>query len=144
MFHNSYTNRAKSEAIRVDRLSCIPTRVLSMANRKQVEVTYATVSMGCRKGKSDGSVTAENILNKEFVNNLIQHDAGFRILKNVRGSPAYWENSKKNLLAMIRQLGTPTIFLTLSASEKRWLELLQLLSKQLDGKNLSLKEVTIR
>lgn len=41
---------------------------------------------------------------------------------------------------MVRQLGTPTIFLTLSASEKRWPELIQLLSKLLNDKNLSLKE----
>lgn len=85
-----------------------------MADRKLVNQVYANMNVCLRKGKSDGPVTAGNVLNNDFVNNLVSHDDGFRILKN----PAYWEASKKNLLAMIRQLGTPTIFLTLSASEK--------------------------
>lgn len=41
---------------------------------------------------------------------MIKNDEGYKFLKSVRGSPAYWENVKKNLFATIRQLGSMTIF----------------------------------
>lgn len=47
----------------------------------------------------------------------------------VFGSPAYWEKIKRNVFALIRQLGQPTLFVTLTSAEKRWPELLQVLYK---------------
>ena len=44
-------------------------------------------------------------------------------------------------MSMIRQLGCPTIFLTLSAAETKWLELLKILKQILDDVNLSVEEV---
>ena len=38
-------------------------------------------------------------------------------MKNVRGSPPYYQRTFYDLLAMIRQLGTPTWFFTLSAAD---------------------------
>ena len=35
-------------------------------------------------------------------------DKGFRVLRNLRGSPQYFEKCKKGLFGMIRQLGTFT------------------------------------
>lgn len=71
------------------------------------------------------------------ISDMIRVDDGFRMLKNIRSSPAYWEDKKKNLLAMIRQLGVPTFFLTLSANETKWPELLVLLNKLAHNKNIS-------
>lgn len=53
---------------------------------------------------------AKDILNEDFKANLIIHDDGFKFLKNIRSSPAYWELKKKELMSMIRQLGAPTFF----------------------------------
>jgi hypothetical protein len=41
----------------------------------------------------------------------------------------YWLQCKQDVFAMIRQLGKPTMFLMLSASEVRWPHLLQILCK---------------
>jgi len=41
---------------------------------------------------------------------------------------------------MIRQLGIPTLFITLSAAEAHWPELLVILKKVQDGKNISEEE----
>ncbi|TNN62775.1 putative ubiquitin thioesterase L96 [Liparis tanakae] len=51
----------------------------------------------------------------ENVQAMIRTDTAFRFLKNVRGSPAYWKTTLLDLLAMVRQLGTPTWFLTISS-----------------------------
>ena len=44
-------------------------------------------------------------------------------------------------MAMIRQLGCPTFFLTLSSSENRWPELLKILAKVLDQRELTDEEI---
>ena len=37
----------------------------------------------------------------------------------------YYEDSKKNIMALLRQKGCPSIFLTLSSAEFDWPELLK-------------------
>ena len=37
----------------------------------------------------------------------------------------YYEESKKNLMAILRQQGCPSVFLTLSCAEFDWVELLK-------------------
>ena len=44
-------------------------------------------------------------------------------------------------MSMIRQLGCPTFFLTLSAAETNWTELLKILKQILDDVNLSVEEI---
>ena len=38
-------------------------------------------------------------------------------------SPPYVEHKRKDLMAMISQLGIPTLFISLSAADTKWLEL---------------------
>jgi hypothetical protein len=74
-------------------------------------------------------LTAGQIKNENFFNDLLLSDHGYSILKPLRNSPAFWEDKKKQIKAMIRQLGLPTVFLTLSAAETKWTELLVILYK---------------
>ena len=41
-------------------------------------------------------------------------------MSSVKGSPAYWKKLLYDVLAMIKQLGIPTCFLTLSCADLRW------------------------
>merc|ERR1712208_279560 len=45
-------------------------------------------------------------------------DLGFKAFKNVRGTTPYFEAKKKELVAMIRQIGALHIFFTKSLHEK--------------------------
>lgn len=63
------------------------------------------------------------------------------VLRQLRGSPAYWEHAKKDVFAMIRQLGVPTWFCSLSAAETRWLSLLKVLAKQVKDVDYTDKEI---
>jgi hypothetical protein len=56
---------------------------------------------------------------------MICKDTAFKFLKNVRGSPAYCKTVLLDLSAMVRQLGMPTWFLTLSAADMQWPEVIQ-------------------
>jgi hypothetical protein len=42
-------------------------------------------------------------LEPDVVNNLITTDNGYRIVRNIRFSPAYWEGEKRNLCYMFKK-----------------------------------------
>ncbi|XP_072042907.1 uncharacterized protein [Amphiura filiformis] len=79
--------------------------------------------IGSTKTIGGQEITASMLRDHEEVKNLIKRDQGYRFLAHIRGSPAYWEKSKKDLFAMIRQLGIPTFFVTFSAADRRWIEI---------------------
>lgn len=107
----SYSKRIKSELRRVDRRACIPARVLYAGKKKQEQEVIDSMFTCLRKVKNCNRVPkAQCLLNADYMDELIHHDDGFRMLKNVRTAPAYWESKKKELFAMIRQLGAPTFF----------------------------------
>ena len=51
-------------------------------------------------------------------------------MHNIRGTAAYWQRAKLDLFAMFRTLGTPTYFITLSADDMNWFDLMCVLSKR--------------
>ena len=63
-----------------------------------------------------------------------------KFLKNIRGSPAYWQHELYDVLAMLCSLGIPTWFLTLSAADLHWPEMIQAVALQL-GRRLSRDDV---
>lgn len=74
--------------------------------------------------------------------NLVKLNEGYRVLRTLRSSPPYWEQEKKDIFAMIRQLGLPTWFISLSAAETKWVSLLKVLAKLFENKDCSDDEVT--
>jgi len=50
------------------------------------------------------------------------------VLAGIRGTHTYWKRAGQHLFAMLRQLGAPTWFLTLSAAEAHWPDLFAVLS----------------
>ena len=68
--------------------------------------------------------------NREFLSKHVRADKAYRFLKNVRGSPSYYQRTFYELLAMIRQLGTPTWFFTLSAADMKWPDMIQIIARQ--------------
>ena len=51
-------------------------------------------------------------------------------MKNIHGSPPYYQRVFYDLLAMIRQLGTPTRFFTVSAADLKWPDMIQAVARQ--------------
>jgi len=73
------------------------------------------------------NITREQIQSNEYINNCIESNLAF--LRSIPNSTWYWAQRKKDLFAMIRQNGRPTAFMTLSANEIGWTNLIQLLYK---------------
>ena len=71
------------------------------------------------------NITAGLLRDTESLQQLIHTEQAYKFLKNIHGSPAYWQSELYDVLAMLRSLGIPTFFLTLSAADLHWPEMIQ-------------------
>ena len=56
------------------------------------------------------------------------------------GTPPYWQRFMDEVVPMVKQLGIPTWFMTLSYADLRWPELFQIISR-IQGKEIIDEEV---
>ncbi|CAB0002561.1 unnamed protein product, partial [Nesidiocoris tenuis] len=137
----TYTQRVRFEIRHKDRRSCQNERLFFMVKKKIEMGIVSTANVCLRKFKADGkNVSVRDVCDPNFITDALRHNDGFKFLKQIRGSPAYWEDRKKAVLAMIRQLGKPAIFLTFSAAELHSPELIVILFKIKYRKTLSIRE----
>ena len=85
-------------------------------------------------------VTAGILCNREALQQLVRTEQAYKFLKNIRGSPAYWQNELYDVLAMLCKLVIPTWLLTLSAADLHWPEMIQAVAYQF-GRKLSQEDV---
>ena len=69
------------------------------------------------------SVTASRVRS-----NLISQDQAYLFLRQIPGSPPYWQKLMYKAVAMVKQLGIPTWFMTLLCADLRWPELFQIIA----------------
>ena len=134
-----YSDICKWELRCVDRRAAlhIPNIFYKM-KKLQLEQVCNKIHLAVRRCKTKGkSYTAGYILNDNMGESLVKLDEGYKIFKTIRNSPQYWENQKKDVFAMIRQLGLPTLFISLSANDLHWPELIVALGKLVDNKDYS-------
>ena len=81
------------------------------------------------------SLTAGHLKQQGSLERLIHHDEGYKFLRPLRSSPPYFEKAKKDLFAMIRQLGPATLFCSFSSAETKWMHLLKILGRLVDQRN---------
>ena len=77
---------------------------------------------------------------RDLSNNPELSDSCYGFMHNMRGTIAYWQRAKLDLLAMFRTLGPPTFFITLTADDMNWLDLLYVLAKRA-GMDISVEDV---
>ena len=75
---------------------------------------------------------------KEAVERFVTGDNAFSFISSVQGTAAYWKQFLYDVLAMVKQSGIPTYFLTLSCADLRWEESPYVINKL---NNLSKKKV---
>ena len=112
-----------------------------IADIKQIE-SDATLAIMLSQGRTLGGhkITAGQLWNPAVVEQLVRNEQAYKFLKNVRGSPAYWQDQLYDVLAMLQMLSIPTWFLTLSAADLHWPEMIQAVAVQF-GKKLTQKDV---
>ncbi|XP_069136358.1 uncharacterized protein [Argopecten irradians] len=133
-----YSDIAKWELRSVDRRAAhsVP-NIFFKLKKIQAKQISDKVNLALRRCKSDGkTLTAGQARDSSTTNEIVRLNEGYYIFRTLRNSPAYLSSKKKDVFAMIRQLGLPTWFMSLSSADTRWPDLLKTLA-QLDGKTLS-------
>ena len=95
------------------------------------------INIAMRKIASDN--LNAGMLSKNFkatVHQFIAQDKAYSFMSSIKGAPAYWKKNLFEVLAMVKQLGIPTFFMTLPCADLRWNELIGIISK-LNSLNLS-------
>ena len=87
------------------------------------------------------SVTASQVRsNTQILQNRISQDQAYLFLRQIPGSPPYWQKFMYEVVAMVKQLGIPTWFMTLSCADLRWPELFQIIARA-NSKNMTDEEI---
>ena len=80
--------------------------------------------------KPSRQFTAAQARDQTLLSQYVRKDKAYSFMKTIRGSPPYYQRTFYDLLAMIRQLGTPTWFFTLSAADLKWPDMIQTIARQ--------------
>ena len=72
-----------------------------------------------RKASKSSNLTAKKVgeIGQEH---LLRYDTAFTTFKTIRGTSMYYQDTKKKLMATLRQKGAPTLFTTFSCAEFEW------------------------
>lgn len=123
--HVTFFMMATSELRRSDRRGVTPYHLLYLAMKIMRMKVRDCLTVAFKHIGNDSGVTRKQIESEGYINSRIETNLAF--LRTIPNSTWYWSNRKKGLLAMIRQYGKPTVFLTLSANEIGWTPLLKTL-----------------
>lgn len=124
---------AKSMALRYDRRVAESGDLLLFIAKTLEILKLYNIGICLRKKATSNSITAGQMLNSRYINGLVQHNDGYQVLRGIKSSPAHWQQEKTKLMAHIRQFGLPTFFVTPSAADARWPELLVSLKTSVDN-----------
>lgn len=108
-----YSDICKSELRRSDRRAAMNVENIFYKTKKlqmKILLGKSNVSLRKYKGGKKISLKAGNLKQEGALERFIHHDEGFKFLRYLRGSSPYFEKAKKDLFAMIRQLGPASLF----------------------------------
>ena len=132
----TYHELCKHHLLMADRrVASNSTHIFYNVRKMQVIKVIACVSTRLRKTTINGRAMTAGVMrdvDKREQRQLINQNQAFRCLEPLRGSPDFMEKCKKMAFGMLRQLRTPTLFVTLTARGYRWTQLLQMLSITVD------------
>ena len=138
-----YSDIVKWELRSIDRRAAQSVPNIFFKHKKlQMKQISDKVNLAVRRCKNKGKkITAAEARDPAYLERLVKLDEGYCIFRQLRNSPAYLEKRKKDIFAMIRQLSLPTWFVSLSAADTRWNDLLKMLAKLNDAIEYSDKDV---
>ena len=138
-----YSDICKSELRRSDRRAAMCVENIFFKTKKlQMKILLGQSQIALRKCQGNRrTITAGQLKQPGAIDNMIHHNEGFKFLRALRGSPPYFEKAKKDIFAMIRQLGSATLFCSFSSAETQWIHLLRILGKLVDSKEYTDNEL---
>ena len=99
-----------------------------------------SINIALKKVRGQALTASHLRSNVEHLQNLVYQEQAYLFFRSIQGTPPYWQKFKYEVLAMVKQLGIPTWFMTLSCADLRWPELFQIIGRT-KGKNLTDKQI---
>ena len=65
---------------------------------------------------------------------MVRNQQEYKFLRNIHGSPPFWQHELHDVLVMLHSIGIPIWLLTLVAADLHWSEMIQAVAVQF-GKN---------
>ena len=93
-----------------------------------------------RQARKVPNLSKEDIRSTKKID-LARYNRSFQVFKTMRGTSMYFENSKKKLMAMLRQEGAPSVFMTVSCAEYKWKELVRQILETERKRHVNMEEV---
>lgn len=83
--------------------------------KEKIEIKRS-ITTYMRQARRAPSITPSHI-QEIRMENLEKNDKTYSVFKNMRGTAMYYQRMKKDAMAFLRQLGSPTLFVTVSFAE---------------------------
>ena len=123
--------------------ACNIVEALKLQNSISIAMRMRSFRIGhCEKSNKETNekeLLTAGLLRGRLENNPHLRENCYSFMRDIRGTQAYWNSVKIQLFAMFRTLGPPTFFVTLSADDNNWVDLMIVLSRSM-GQNLSEEE----
>ena len=110
----------------------------SLIKQQKLNSKINVASRNSCSGRMAAGMLSNNF--SETVQIRVAKDKTYRFMNSIKGTPAYWKKFLHELLAMVKQLGLSTFFVTLSCADLRWNELISIIST-LKGETLEEEEI---
>ena len=113
-----------------DRFASNPQYIFQCLDWIERNAVASSIHFAKRK-QFQGDINAGQLINQDNVRRMISDDQIFASFKNIRGTPQYFHNMLLDVLAKIRQFGPYTFFLTGSAAEFSWTEIINIVANSM-------------
>ena len=94
------------------------------------EMTLQAQFILLERKQFQSEISVGQLVNHNNVRRMISDDQILSKFKNIRGTPQYFHNMLLDVLSKIRWFGGYTFFLSGSAAELHWAEIIQVVSHQ--------------
>ena len=109
-----------------DRFASNPQNIFHALDWMEKNAVASSVHFAERK-QFQSEISVGQLVNHSNVRRMISDDQIFSF-KSIRGTPQYFHNMLLDVLAKIRQFGVYTFFLSSSAAEFHWTEIIQVVA----------------
>ena len=112
-----------------DRFASNPQYIFQALDWIERNAVSSSIHFAERK-QLQSDITIGQLMNQDNVRRMISDNQIYACFKNIRGTPQYFHNMLLDVLAKIRQFGVYTFFLTCSAAEFHWPEIIKVVARQ--------------
>ena len=109
-----------------NRFASDPQYIFGMLNWIERETISSTIHFAGMKRRQAGPIQAKDIQNRDTFRSLLSDAELYSSFKSIRGTPQYFHDMMLDVLAKVRQYGAPTFWLTFSADDFGWTDIIKI------------------